>query len=50
MQLALEALELGPHPAAQEGVERRKRFVQQQRRRVGHQGAGQRHALLLPAR
>ena len=49
-QLALHRLQLGPHADAQEGVQRRKRFVQQQNPRLGDQGSRQRDALLLPAR
>ena len=45
----LQALELAAHPLAQLGVEIRERLVEQQDRRLHHQRAGQRHALLLAA-
>ena len=48
-QLGLPLLELGPHPDAQERIERRQRLVEQQHLGLGDQRPGQRHALLLPA-
>jgi hypothetical protein len=48
--LALDALQFDLHVHAQRLVERRKGLVQKQHRGLGHDGAGQRHALALPAR
>ena len=47
---ALQRLELGAHALAQLGVEVRQRLVEQQDRRLDHQRARQRHALLLATR
>ena len=47
-QLPLQAFQFRAHADAQQRVQRRQRFVQQQHLRVGDQR--QRHALLLPAR
>ena len=41
--------ELDLHLLAELGIERRERLVEQQHRRLRHQRAGDRHALLLPA-
>jgi hypothetical protein len=49
-ELLLPAAQFGPHLHAQEGVERRQRLVEQQHLGLGDQGAGERDALLLPAR
>ena len=48
-QAALQGAQLDAQPVAQLGVEIGERLVQQQHLRFGHQRAGQRHALLLPA-
>ena len=48
-EVALEALEFGPHLDPQERIERRQRFVEQQDRRVGDERTGQGNALLLTA-
>ena len=47
--LALQALELAAHLLAQLGVEVGQRLVEQQEPRLVHDGAGERHALLLAA-
>ncbi len=49
-ELALEALELRPHPDAQERIERGQRLVEEKDRSVGDQSTRQRHPLLLAAR
>ena len=46
----MEVLDLGPHPAAQAGVEVAERLVEQEDQRLLDERATQRHALLLPAR
>ena len=48
-QLQVEPLQLDPHVLAQAGVEVGQRLVEQQQRRMAHDGAGHRHPLLLPA-
>ena len=48
-ELALHVAQLLAHLDAQELVERRKRFVEQQHARLGDRGARQRDALLLAA-
>ena len=49
-ELALQAAQLGAHLHPQLGVQVGQRLVQQQQARPQHDGPGQRHALLLPAR
>ena len=49
-QLLLQSAQLDPHRVAQLGVEVRERLVEQQQRRLRHDRAGQRDALLLAAR
>ena len=46
---ALERFQFALHLLAQIGVERGKRFIEQEQVRAIHQGAGQRDALLLAA-
>ncbi len=48
-RLALQALQLDLHVLAQLHVECRKRLVEKQDARLGDEGAGERHALLLAA-
>ena len=48
-ELALEALELHLHLAAEVGIERRQRLVEQQHLGLQHQGAGEGHPLPLAA-
>ena len=45
----VEVLDLGPHPAAQAGVEVAERLVEQEDERLLDQRAAERHALLLAA-
>ena len=48
-QFPLQALDLRARVISQLGIQIAERFIQQQDRRLDHQGAGQRHALLLAA-
>jgi hypothetical protein len=49
-ELVVQAADFEAHFLAQAGIEVRQRLVQQQHARLDHHGAGQSHALLLPAR
>src|SRR5207237_9222415 len=48
-ELLLQTLELSAHADAQERVERGERLIEQKDLGLGHQGARERDALLLPA-
>ncbi len=50
VELALQVPNILAHAAAQLGVQVRQRLVEQQHLRLQHQGAGDRHALLLATR
>src|SRR5580692_9487398 len=49
-QMALQELELVLNALAQIGIERTQRLIEKQDIRLDHKGAGERDALLLPAR